>query len=71
MPRSSSHTGAAGPRTIAAVDAAFASTAVAAAQVTCVQVTSAGSPVRGSMMWWRRRPPYVQMRFWVDEVANA
>ena len=58
---------------MAAVEAALASSALAAAQVTCAQGEAAVRPVRGSTMWWRRSSdtPVAQVRFWVEDVAKA
>ena len=49
--RASSQAGAASPRTIAAVEAVFASTHVAAATLTVRHTSAAGRPVRGSTTW--------------------
>ena len=66
----SSHSGAASPRRIAAVLAAFASTQVAAATLAARQQDSTGSPVRGAMMWCSLIPPRCQDRTPVLEVAS-
>ena len=55
--RSASQSTAARPLTIAAVEAALASTQLAAATLTVRQWVPGGPAVRGSMMWCSVRPP--------------
>ena len=55
---------------IAAVLAVFASVKLAAATLTVRQYGCAGAPVDGSMMWCTRRPPTVQARTVVLDVAS-
>ena len=69
-PRALSQPGASAPRTIAAVEAVLASTHEAATAVTVRQGPSEGTPVRGSMMWWRDSVPRVQRLTVVLEVAT-
>ena len=69
-PSDSSHRGADAPRTIAAVLAVLASTHEAAATVTVRHTGAAGSPVRGSTMWWTSRPARRQRRTVVLDVAR-
>src|SRR5436189_283618 len=68
-PSRSSHAGAAGPRTIAAVLATFASTQDAAATLAVRHGVTAERPVRGSMTWWRTARPARQRRTVVPELA--
>ena len=55
---------------IAAVLAMLASVQLAAATETVRQTGAAGSPVRGSRMWWSTSPPRRQRRAAVLEVAR-
>ena len=71
-PAASSHSGAASPRTMAAVEAALAVSQVSATTVAVRHVTRAEPPERGSTMWWTETPSAERhLRTVVDEVATA